>query len=133
MSGITRARDAPFAGDVVLLTGATGFVGMAVLARLLERTERHVYVLVRAGSQAEADARLAGVMGSLFDVPGRHRGRVEAVCGDLTAPGLGLGGERERIAEGVSKSSTRRRRSRSICRWGPRGRSTLRGRGGCSS
>jgi thioester reductase-like protein len=103
MSRITRARDAPFAGDVVLLTGATGFVGMAVLTRLLERTERRIYVLVRAGSQAEADARLDGVLGSLFDAPGRHRGRVEAVCGDLTAPGLRLGGERERITEGVSE------------------------------
>jgi thioester reductase-like protein len=89
--------------DAVLVTGATGFVGMAVLARLLERTERRVLVLVRAGSQAEADARVRGVLGSLFDEPDGYAGRVEAVRGDLTAPGLGLGAEGERIAEEVGE------------------------------
>jgi long-chain acyl-CoA synthetase len=89
------------AGDAILLTGATGFVGMALLARLLERTDRHVVLLIRGASQAEADARRDAVMGSVFDAPGRHGRRVEAVCGDLTAPGLGLGAERERIAEEV--------------------------------
>lgn len=88
-------------GDAILLTGATGFVGMALLARLLERTDRRVVLLVRAASQAEADARLGAVMDSVFDDPDRHDGRVEAVCGDLTAPGLGLGAEAERIAEEV--------------------------------
>jgi long-chain acyl-CoA synthetase len=76
---------------------------MAVLARLVERTERRVLVLVRAGSQAEADARVGGVMASLFAEAGRYAGRVEAVLGDLTAPGLGLGAERERIAEEVGE------------------------------
>ena len=42
----------------VLLTGATGFVGMELLCRYLERGDRHVYALVRAGDAAEADARL---------------------------------------------------------------------------
>jgi long-chain acyl-CoA synthetase len=88
-------------GDAILLTGATGFVGMAVLARLLERTDRRVVVLVRAASQDEAEARLEAVMGSVVDDPGRHGGRVAAVCGDLTARGLGLGAARERIAEEV--------------------------------
>jgi long-chain acyl-CoA synthetase len=91
------------ASEAILVTGATGFVGMAVLARLLERTERRVLVLVRAGSQAEADARVGAVMASLFDEPDRYAGRVEAVRGDLTAPGLGLGAERERIAEEVGE------------------------------
>jgi long-chain acyl-CoA synthetase len=76
---------------------------MAVLARLVERTDRRVLVLVRAASQAEADARVGGVMASLFDAPDRYAGRVEAVCGDLTAPGLGLGTKRERIAEDVGE------------------------------
>jgi long-chain acyl-CoA synthetase len=91
----------PHTGEAVLLTGATGFVGMAVLARLLERTDRDVVVLVRAASQSQADARLTAVLGSLFDAPEQHRRRVRAVCGDLTAPGLGLGADRDRIAEEV--------------------------------
>jgi thioester reductase-like protein len=91
----------PRTGDAVLLTGATGFVGMAVLARLLEHSDRDVVVLMRARSQAEADARLHALLGSVFDAPERHRARVRAVCGDLTAPGLGLGADRRWIAEEV--------------------------------
>ena len=91
----------PGTGEAILLTGATGFVGMAVLARLLERTDRYVVVLVRAPSSAQADARLNALLGSVFDAPGRHRRRVTAVCGDLTAPGLGLGADRDWIAEEV--------------------------------
>ena len=34
----------------VFLTGATGFLGMEVLARLLEAGDREVLALVRAGS-----------------------------------------------------------------------------------
>jgi long-chain acyl-CoA synthetase len=91
----------PGTGNAILLTGATGFVGMAVLSRLLEDTDRDVVVLVRAASQSQADARLNAVLGSVLDAPERHRGRVRAVCGDLTMPGLGLGVAREWIAEEV--------------------------------
>ncbi len=91
----------PGTGQAILLTGATGFVGMAVLARLLERTDRDVLVLVRASSRSQADVRLNALLGSVFDAPERHDGRVRAVCGDLTAPGLGLGADREWIAEEV--------------------------------
>ncbi len=91
----------PRAAEAVLLTGATGFVGMAVLVRLLEQTDRDVVVLVRAASRSQADARLDAVLGSVFDAPERYRGRVRSVCGDLTAPGLGLGADREWIAEEV--------------------------------
>jgi thioester reductase-like protein len=78
-------------GDAVLLTGATGFVGMEVLARYLERSERPVVALVRAGSAEGARARIDGVLANLFGARGaRYAGRVEAVASDLTAPGLGL-------------------------------------------
>ena len=91
----------PRTGEAVLLTGATGFVGMAVLARLLECTDRDVVVVLRAASRSHAEARLDAVLGSVFDAPELHRRRVRAVCGDLTAPGLGLGAGREQIAEEV--------------------------------
>jgi thioester reductase-like protein len=90
--------------DALLLTGATGFVGTALLARILERTDRHVVVLVRAASQSEAEARLEALMASVADSPDRYTGRVTAVCGDLTMPGLGLGlEEREWVAEQVGE------------------------------
>ncbi len=78
--------------DRLLLTGATGFVGMEVLARYLEATDRQVVALVRAKSDADAAARIDGVLEELFGRRARrYAGRVDAVAGDLTAPDLGLG------------------------------------------
>jgi len=79
-------RDGP-----VLLTGATGFVGMELLARYLERTERPVLTLVRAGSDDGARERIDAVLANLFGYrAGRYGDRVTAVAGDVTAPRLGL-------------------------------------------
>lgn len=103
MTRLSREASGSPTQEAILLTGATGFVGMAVLSRLLERSNRHILVLVRARSKAEADARLEGVMRSSFDAPDRHAGRVEAVCGDLTEPGLGLGDSRMPIAAQVNE------------------------------
>ena len=90
--------------DAILLTGATGFVGMAVLERLLERTDRPILTLIRAESQAEADRRLETVLRSLTDEPERFTDRVEAIHGDLTQPRLGLDPiTRQRIARGVNE------------------------------
>ena len=50
----------------VLITGATGFVGMEVLARYLERSDRHLYALVRASDPPAELDELA-----LFAVNGR--------------------------------------------------------------
>ena len=76
--------------DGVLLTGATGFVGMELLARYLERTDRRVYALVRGADDREAAARIAAHAA----VPVRSRAPLCAsawsrVRGDLTRPGLG--------------------------------------------
>jgi thioester reductase-like protein len=78
-------------GDV-LITGATGFVGMEVLARYLERSDRRVVALIRARDDEGARARLGAVLANLFGerhVP-RYARRIEAVAAELTAPGLGL-------------------------------------------
>jgi thioester reductase-like protein len=75
----------------VLLTGATGFVGMELLARYLERTERPVLTVVRAGGEEAARERIDGVLANLFgEDAGRYADRVTAFAGDLTAPDLGL-------------------------------------------
>jgi thioester reductase-like protein len=77
--------------EPVLLTGATGFVGMEVLARYLERTDRRVFALVRAADEDAARGRLDTVMRNLFGRGAeRYADRVEAVASDLTHPDLGL-------------------------------------------
>jgi thioester reductase-like protein len=79
----------------ILLSGATGFVGMELLARYLEHSDRPVVALVRAGDDAVAARRIDAVLHNLF---GRHAhryaGRVAAVAAELTAPDLGLSARR---------------------------------------
>jgi thioester reductase-like protein len=85
---------------VVLLTGATGFVGKVVLENLLRRREElgvgRVLALVRAQDPEHADARLrADVAASpcfAAHAPGWEK-RVEALPGDVTQPALGLSAE----------------------------------------
>jgi thioester reductase-like protein len=75
----------------VLLTGATGFVGMELLTRYLERTDRDVIALIRAPDDRGARERLSEVLGNLFGWRARgYANRVEAVAADLTAPQLGI-------------------------------------------
>jgi len=85
------------AARVVLLTGATGFVGKVVLETLLRRREElgieRVLALVRAQDPEHADARLrVDVFSSpCFRAlaPGWEK-RVEALPGDVSQPALGL-------------------------------------------
>jgi len=63
----------------LLLTGATGFLGMELLARYLERTERPIYALVRAADDAEAQARLQAAVRTVVPVPGRYDDRLHAI------------------------------------------------------
>ena len=63
------------------VTGATGFIGRNLVEQLLER-DGTIYVLVREGSRGKVD-----------DLARRLRapeGRIVAVPGDLTQPGLGV-------------------------------------------
>ena len=91
------------ADRTVLLTGATGFVGMELLARYLERTDRRVVAIVRAADDHAAGDRVDAVLANLFGYrAGRYGERVQAVAGELTAPRLGLSNLRwERLAGAV--------------------------------
>ncbi len=73
----------------IFLTGATGFLGMEVLARLVERGD-NVIVLVRAADDAAAENRMYGVLGALYRDPSRYHDRVRAIAGDVTQEGLGI-------------------------------------------
>jgi thioester reductase-like protein len=95
--------DARPRGDL-LLTGSTGFLGMELLARLLEDTDRRVWAPVRAEDDAEAATRLRATLATLVPDPGTYSERVVAFAADLTQPGLGLGaGRREEIVEHVGE------------------------------
>ncbi|WP_215449667.1 non-ribosomal peptide synthetase [Streptomyces sp. ATCC 21386] len=87
--GISRAaRDAPRS---VLLTGATGFVGAHLLNRLLADTQAEIVCLVRAGSVAEATARVhAALTRHGITLDARASARLTALPADLARPGLGL-------------------------------------------
>ena len=77
--------------DTVVLTGATGFLGMEVLARLLEQTDCEVIALVRAGDGDEAAARIDTVLGQLYDdPPAGARERIRGVPGDVATKDFGL-------------------------------------------
>jgi thioester reductase-like protein len=88
----------------VLLTGATGFVGVELLARYLERTERHVVCLVRAADDAAADLRLRAALAPVLEDAEAYAHRFTAVPADLEAPGLGLPvARREALAEAITE------------------------------
>jgi alcohol-forming fatty acyl-CoA reductase len=82
---------------VVLLTGATGFVGKVVLESLVRRrTElgiERVFALVRANDTAHASARFRAAVTASACFAAHARGweqLVEVLPGDVTLPGLGL-------------------------------------------
>ncbi|WP_217554382.1 non-ribosomal peptide synthetase [Streptomyces sp. GbtcB6] len=79
------------APDRILLTGATGFVGVHLLAELLTTTGAEVVCPVRAASPDEAAARLHRALEThLVDLPATARKRVTALPADLARPHLGL-------------------------------------------
>ena len=74
----------------IVLSGATGFVGGEVLARLIMRDDRPIYVLIRAGDEPEAKARLDDTLAELLGASRPWTDRVFAVAADLTRDSLGL-------------------------------------------
>jgi thioester reductase-like protein len=103
MEAAPRTNPAPL-GRGVLLTGATGFLGREILARLLGTGGDRVFALVRARDQAQAQARLRETISSLPGVIKPHARRVTAVPADLCTPNLGLSeSERERLASSVTQ------------------------------
>ena len=75
----------------VFLTGATGFLGMEVLARLLEAGDREVVALVRARDDAARPASASTACSRSCGAIRRRTATASAPCaGDLTQPGLGI-------------------------------------------
>jgi thioester reductase-like protein len=84
------------AGDALLITGATGFLGQEILLRYLERTERPIYALIRAENDLQASERMCSILASLFRDPDPYLPRVIAIAADVESADLGLGDARRR-------------------------------------
>ncbi|GAA5913658.1 hypothetical protein JCM8208_005894 [Rhodotorula glutinis] len=105
VSSLRASYDKPTArhdgeGQVVFLTGATGFLGAFILRDLLDRTRRgdkvrKVVCHVRAGSADKALARLreSGEGRGAWDDQWVSEGRLEVVVGDLEGDKLGMSDE----------------------------------------
>ncbi|MEU2106566.1 amino acid adenylation domain-containing protein [Nocardia sp. NPDC019255] len=86
----------------ILLTGATGFLGVHLLQALLDRTEARVWCVVRAADAEEGIDRILGAL-SHYRLSGTTAAeRIVVVAGDLTAPHLGLDpADYERLADSI--------------------------------
>ncbi len=79
-----------------LLTGATGFVGSALLLELLSRTDDPIVAIVRPSAEQTPERRLHDTLEAVaegfgLDDAWRSRlGRVRVVAGDICAPGCGV-------------------------------------------
>jgi len=101
---VTRVRDA-LAGKQFFVTGATGFLGTALVERILRTVpDSRVVLLIRPGRRASPLQRAAReiVKNDCFDRLRQEHGdrfeaavasRVAAVAGDVTTDGLGLDDE----------------------------------------
>ncbi len=74
----------------VLLTGATGFLGIHVLKELLDQEDGHVYCLVRKGNSENAAIRLKTMLIYYFSsgFEDELRDRITVIDADITDPSL---------------------------------------------
>ncbi|MBI3772213.1 MAG: SDR family oxidoreductase [Gammaproteobacteria bacterium] len=74
----------------VFITGASGNVGSRLAKEYLTCSNYKLFLLVRGKSQQHATDRLKKVL-AFWEVPfEQYRDRIEALCGDITQPDLGL-------------------------------------------
>ncbi len=76
----------------VLLTGATGFLGVHLLEQLLRNTDCFIYCLVRGKDKAECKGRLIEQINFYFNNKNDFgfTNRIIIVCGDISKDNLGL-------------------------------------------
>lgn len=78
----------------VLLTGATGHLGVNILDKLLSETSYNIYLLVRSESDEQAYNRVNSILkhylNNALDV---HKNRIIIILSDIEKPNLGLHNE----------------------------------------
>jgi thioester reductase-like protein len=93
----TSTKKAAGVGQNVLLTGGTGFLGAAILERILTAHERsRVTLLVRSSAKETARQRVENLLRRELGEDGaaRFRSRVDVVEGDISLCGLGIDADR---------------------------------------
>lgn len=88
--GLCPQRPHEPAQGPIFLTGATGFVGAALLDELLARTTQTIHCLVRASDASAGMDRIREALRRLGRRDDDVHGRVLAICGDLALPRFGL-------------------------------------------
>ena len=78
-------------GRVVLLTGATGFLGSHVARLLLRDTDREIIVLVRGKDSEDSRRRMERAWDDWPESAAAIGSRVRVVSADLSLPRLGTG------------------------------------------
>ncbi|RKP01893.1 hypothetical protein CXG81DRAFT_11456 [Caulochytrium protostelioides] len=79
------------AGGKILLTGATGFLGIFILDAVLRQSpQSHVVCVVRGATAEKARERVAHTL-QQYLLPQAHMARVTVLAGDLGEPRFGLG------------------------------------------
>jgi thioester reductase-like protein len=89
----TRAARPPGSRRVVLLTGATGFLGSFLLRELLTRTDADVLCLVRAATEEAGRQRILDALSGWARHVEPRPERIAPLLGELSEPAFGLGEE----------------------------------------
>jgi fatty acyl-CoA reductase len=100
------------AGRRIAVTGSTGFLGTAVVERLLRETDAEIVLLVRPGRRATAADRarreifrndcFARLRSEADDFEALVASRVRVIAGDVAVDGLGLDDEGRALLTGCS-------------------------------
>lgn len=89
----------------VLVTGATGYLGTAIMHRLLAVPTIHVYALVRCSDTASGFQRLRDAISTQGWWQESLTARIHVWQGDITQPNLGLGPQELRQLLGLDVSA----------------------------
>ncbi len=74
----------------IFITGATGFVGTAVVWLVIEKTEQPLIILVRGKDDKEAFHRLTRIWWNMPELTKEIGSRIQILCGDVTLTNFGL-------------------------------------------
>jgi long-chain acyl-CoA synthetase len=91
--------------DALLITGATGFLGMELIARMLDDgAGPDIFVAVRARDRLGAQSRVDEILDRLYESPPTSADRLRPFAADLTMPDLGIAApDRTALAGNVAR------------------------------